>query len=112
MKIKKLIPLSTLIVDTKNGYIQLLSDEVNIDISGIKFNERCYTKFSEISINGKSEGIIKKSDGSKIPELTNFMTAMYNIINLELDNNSSINDKSKFLNSIIDKTRQHINIYR
>ena len=35
MKVKKLIPLSTLIVDTDNGHIQLSSDEVKIDVSGI-----------------------------------------------------------------------------
>ena len=112
MKVKKLIPLSTLIVDTKNGHIQLSSDEVNMDISGIEFKKRVYTKFSNISITGNSEGIIKKSTGTNSPELTNFMTNIYNLIHVELKNNSKITDKNKFLNSIIDNSKDVIEKYR
>ncbi len=111
MIVKKLIPLATLIVNTNEGIIQLKSNEVNLEIDKIEFKKRIYSKFSNIKITGKNIGVIQKSTGNKNPELTKFMTEMYNLVHLELNHNAQTN-KDEFLQVILTNARETILEYR
>ena len=77
MKVIKVIPLITLIIDTSEKTISLTSDDVNITMKGLQF-ETFSSKFSTLNI--KDNHIITNLTGKTNSKLTSAMIMLYNIM--------------------------------
>ena len=106
MRIKKIIPLMSLSIDTKKNVIELTSDDLNILIKDLYFNT-VENKFSKIVIFGRGiNADMEPSTGNGNPTLVNTMVSLYNSLYKFRKNTRVLNSVLENVNKILKKEKE------
>lgn len=102
--VEKRLSLSSLQVEPEQGKLWLNSPNCVLRICGLTFKED-FNTFSMIDIINNNAFVVKEEDEEQ-DVLTKFLTDAANYLKFEIDNNTNILDKEKFLEMVMLSIRQ------